>query len=329
MPDWNLSRPRARSLTVAALCRASRLGAVAILAAVSLFAADSGIRPEIARLLPPEAVTIGGFDIQAVRDTPLFSRLASRFPIHGDEQLDQIFAIAGFDYKRDIHRILAAGTGQIGTGSKASLVVLEGRFDIEGDAQGLLSLFQPVGEHHGITLYKTVSDHGNPNDSTFAFLDPRTVAIATGPEIEAAIGRWVAGAEPSGALRAALSQKGAHVWAATLEPNNLFASVLDHVPGGAGPLQALADSVETLSIRGTARGSTLEAEMAFQCATAEDARSLADAAQTLAGFAALTTMRQRPELADLLGRVRVRHDGIEATLSVDLTEAQLARFGPR
>jgi hypothetical protein len=297
----------------------------AMLAAM-LFAlsAAAAIRPEVAGLLPPDAVTIGGFDVQALRGTPFFGPIADRFPLHGDERLEQLFAIADFDPHKDIYRILAAGDGGPGRAVTASLVIAEGRFDFVGKDVSTLALFTPAGEHGGFTLYSAARDGDRrPSESTFAFLDSQTFVLGPDEQVRAAIDRWLQPGEPSRSVRTALAQRDAHVWAATLEPDALLGPWIDNVPGGGGPLRAIAGAMQSLAIRATALAGAVQAEMAFLCGGAEDARSLADAAQTLAAFGAMSAQRDRPEVADLLSKLQINQNDSETTLSLELTNEQL------
>ena len=301
----------------------ARTFAAALALLLGAYAAHAAVRPEIARLLPPDAVTIGGFDIQALRGTPLFDKLVSRFPVDRDERLDRIFAAAGFDPKKDIHRVLASGEGEPGGPAKATLVIVEGRFDLEGQGSPLRALFNPIGEHGGFTLYETASDEGRAKDSTFAFLDAGTVVMGPRAQVHSAIDRWLQPSEPSKAALAAQAQRDAHVWAASLEPGKLLGPWIENVPGGGGPLRAIAGSMQSLAIRATALADAVHAEAAFLCGGADDARSLADAAQAMAAFGALTAQRDRPEIAELLGKLQIRQNEGETTLSIDLTEEQI------
>jgi len=301
-----------------------RILAVLFSSATILLASDSAMRPEVARLLPPDAVTVGGFELQALRGTPLFDRLASRFPVYDNGLFDRVLSAAGFDPRRDIDRVLTASDRAPSEASEASLVILEGRLDVEGEAKGLLALFRKTGEHAGVALYRPLDGAAAHEVETVAFLDARTALAGPAARVQAAIDRWRAPAEEaSRPARAALAQNGAHAWAVMLDPRNLIGDYLEHIPGGGGPLQAIFQSVETLSLRATAASNAVRGQMAFLCGGPDDARSLADAAQTVAAFGALTAQRTRPELADLLGRLEVGHDGNETTVSVELTEWQL------
>jgi hypothetical protein len=145
--------------------------------------------------------------------------------------------------------------------------------------------------------------------------------------VRAAIDRWKQPVKASRPELTALAQRGAHMWAVTFEPGKLLGPLAEQIPGGGGALQAIAASMQSLAIRATAVADGVNAEMAFRCADAADARSLADAAQTLAAFAALTAQRERPELADLAGKVQIHQDYVETTLSLKIPEKTIRTAG--
>jgi hypothetical protein len=286
------------------------------------------VRPEVARLLPPDAVVVGGLDLQALRETPLFSRLASHFPLERDAQLDQIFAAAGFDPKRDIHRLLAAGEGRLDGTAKATLFVIEGRFDLDGQGSVLREMFRRVGEHGGFPLYENVGGRADP-DSTFAFLDPQTVVMGRLDLVQSAIDRWSQPDEPSQPERTALAQGAAHMWAASFKPESIIGPLAEMIPGGGGPFRAIAASMQSVVARAKAVAGGVNAEFAFRCADATDARSLADAVQALTAFAALTAQHDQPGLAAWAGKLQIRQNEDETTLSIEIPEAQLLSLRKR
>lgn len=302
-----------------------RTFAVTLALGLSALAMPAAVRPEVARLLPPDAVMVGGFDLQALRGTPFFDAVKERLRLDNDERLDHLFALTGFDPKQDLHRILGSGVGVPGRDSRGTLMIAEGRFDIFAPGSAALSVFEIAGQQAGFTLYKAPRDKPTPLEPAFSFLDAQTFVFGPEAQVRAAIDRWVQpAAEPSKPALAALAQQDAHAWAATLEPAELLSAMVEHLPGGGGPLQAIAASMQTAALRATASADSVLAEMAFLCGGPDDARSLADAAQTMAAFGALTAQRDRPELADLLSKLQVNQRESETTLSIQLTGAQLS-----
>ena len=269
------------------------------------------MRSEVARLLPPDAVTIASLDLEALRDLPIAQSLS--FGKSGD--FEQFLAAAGFDPRQDADRVTIATDTVLGSNGKASLLIVEGRF-----GAGLRGLLQPAGEHAGVPLFAT----GPPSQrQTFGFLDEGTLAIGPAGQVKAAIDRWQAPDRESPVARLAMSHDGVHAWASTLDPRSLLAPHLDKVPGSGGPLSAIVDSMQSLSIRGVALSEAFRVELAFLCGDRTDAQSVADAATTLAAFGALAARESRPEIADLLGALQVERNESEALVSIELTERQI------
>jgi hypothetical protein len=276
------------------------------------------MRPEVARLLPPDAVTVASLDIQAVRDLPLVRGLAPG----SWERYEEFLALTGFDPRRDLDRVTLASDAELGRRSEASLIVAEGRFGPEGAQGGIRDLFSAVDRYAGVTLYESGPPaRGKP--AIFAFLDERTAVSGSSSRVKEAIDRWQSSGELSAPARAALANGAADAWAATLQPGSALSPYVEMFPGGGGPLAAILDTMQTLSIRATALGDAIHTEMAFLCGGPEDARSLADAARTLAALGAMTMQRDRPRLAALIGGLQVGQSESETTVSIDLTQQQL------
>ena len=275
------------------------------------------MRSEVARLLPPDSITIASLDMETLRELPIARQLSFGRSTDFERFLD----LAGFDPRRDIDRVTVASDVALGRRGESSLLIVEGRFGTP--EAGLRRLLEPAGEHAGVHLYAS----GPPNQrQSFGFLDEGTLAIGTESRIRAAIERWQSPGYESDVARVALAQNGADVWASTLAPQLALAPHLDKIPGGGGPLQAIVDSMRTLSIRGAALPGSYQVELAFLCENAADAQSVADAAATLAALSAMASRKSRPEVAHLLGSIQVERRESEALLSVELTESQILQL---
>lgn len=290
--------------------------ALALLAAVLFWAsaAPAAMRPEVARLLPPDAVTVAGADLQALRGSPLFERFLSKLPDPGQWN-------AGLDLKEDLDRVyLASMQTPSAFDVWDALIVFEGRF---ARAQEALQALPAGSEHAGFRLRQARFAGNQPPDWTFAFLDAQTAIAGPAAQVVAAIDRRQAVVDPAQPFFAAIAQESSHLWAVTFDAQAALGPWIDSVPGGGGPLRAIAAAMHSLTVRANAVPEGLQAEMAFQCGGPDDARSLADAARAIAAFGALTTQSSRPALADLLGKLQIRQAASEAALSVTLTDQHL------
>lgn len=286
----------------------------ALLLCSAAVSAQAAAGPQTVKLLPPEAVSLAGFELHALRGTSLFDRLLAKIPMLGQT------GALGFDPRQDLDRVFLATAGPLdGLRGGNALVILEGRFS---RVESMLRALPSQAEHAGVGLRQIRFDDGAASSWFAALLDEQT-AVA-GPEalVLAAIDRWRAPERPSKASAVALAQRDAHVWAATLDPAAAIDPWIDNIPGGGGPFRAIAAGMQSLAIRGFARGGSVQAQLAFLCRDSGDARSLADAAQAVTAFGALTAQRDRPDLAKVLGTVRIDQADAEMTVSVDLTEQQ-------
>ncbi|MEZ5396526.1 MAG: hypothetical protein R2724_27525 [Bryobacterales bacterium] len=196
-----------------------------------------------------DAVSLAGMDLQALRGTALFERLLAKVPMVGQA------AALGFDPRQDLDRAYAVFLGTLDGLRGGNALVIRKPL-----AEAALRALPSQAEHSGVGLRQIRFDDGAASGWFAALLDGRT-AVA-GPErlVLAAIDRWRAPEQPSQASAVALAQRDAHVWAGYARSAAALEPWIDKVPGGGGPLRAIAAGSGEPAVRGFARAGVAGAD---------------------------------------------------------------------
>ncbi len=296
-------------------------------------AAQTGAMPELITLAPADAPILLYADVAALRAAPFFQRLLAAAPTPQlDPEYMEFVRETGFDYTRDLDRILAIGW----TGSSASdgIVVAEGRFD-----RARLSSYARrkgrVESHNGIEVYiEPLSGARAGTTAAFAFLDDHRIAFGDLSRLETLLTvRDSSG--PSTAMRARVRRvAGSAVFvvakADSLPQNASAGGLRSH------QFDNLTRSLRWVSLGARSEGDRLDMAIEGECDTPENAQQLAG---TLDGLrmmsqAALadpkTHERMDPQLVawfeSLLRVLNVSREDQRVRLTLQVTGEMMDRF---
>jgi hypothetical protein len=313
--------------------------AIAVSAAVLVYLrrgphAQSAAIPDLISRAPADAPFLFYADLAALRASPFLTQLAAVAPSpSADREYAEFVRATGFDYSRDLDRVVVAA--RPGTPTSSTVAVAEGRFDREKIASYALRTGKKE-RQNGVDVY--VVPAGTPGKTVaFAFLDANRIALADSANLAPVLVPGTAGglgpamreriSRVSGAAILAVGQVGP-------VPENVF-------PGGVRSDQFtnLARSLRWISLAARPEGDRMKVALEGECDTPENATQIAGTLDGLRlfGQAALsnpgTRQRLPPEtlklLETLLRVVEVSHDSQRVRLTVELTAEMLRAATPK
>lgn len=255
----------------------------------------------LAQMVPDTATTLVGMRMEQLKATPLFQKMVSQQQL---SQLDEFARESGFDPRRDVRDLLIAVTG------KDQVLLARGNFHVTVPAS-----WTKV-NYHG---YVVILNGGPQSHGGFAILDS-TLAVA-GPldGVHLALDQYKSGKRNNASAlltRARAIPDNFQFWAVTTGGGNLFAG---NMPGASGGLdfgrllRSLQNTVFEADLRNGLKG-MLEGE----CTSAQDAKSLADAARGMVGMGRLNTPENQPDLLRLWDGIKVVQNDQKVTVTADI-----------
>jgi hypothetical protein len=237
--------------------------------------------PDLLAALPPGAPTLVYLDLAAVRASSFYQHRPDKGPLAVPNQdYAEFVSSTGFDFEKDLDRVVVASWPASGKEQKKNVVIAEGRFD--------------RAKIHDYSMRKGKLDHQQGRDvflfptgdrtgtNSVSFLDDHRIAIVSGPNIAplfAAHGDDPA-ADPDRERAARLD--GAAVFAIIHVPPmpDNFAS------GGAQSeqLASLARSVQWVTLAANPEGDNFRISLEGECVSTTDARQLRSALELLRMF---------------------------------------------
>lgn len=302
----------ARMLTTATL-------AIAITAVLPAKAAD----PQLLNLVMPDAKVLAGVNVDQAKTSAFGQYVLSQIP-SGDQELQKLTALTGFDPTRDVHELLVASNAVAsGTDSPhgSGLVLARGNFD-PGRIQAAATAKGATTEaYKGQTI---IEDPKNTHG--VAFLSATLVVAGDLANVKAAIDRQTAPAPLPAALAVQVNQwSGSQdAWAistvapSTLQPPN----GAPKVPGmnGQGPFQAVQSAAG-----GVKFGSLVVVTAQAQADNAQDATQMGDALKLLANLAQMQAAND-PAAVSFAQSLQVSTQGSTLNVSLSLPEDQLQQI---
>lgn len=148
-------------------------------------ATDAGSLPALLNMAPADSTFIAYADVAALRQNPLLQRAAAMAqpPTEDRDYVDFVHA-TGFDYQRDLDRVLLA-TGP-GAAAGGTIAVAEGRFDQKKIEEYALRSGK-IENQNGRAVYVVPSATPGKNIS-FAFLSAERIAVSDGGNLFAMSG---------------------------------------------------------------------------------------------------------------------------------------------
>jgi hypothetical protein len=290
------------------------LAALAVIACPLLPAAD----PQLTGLVMPGAKVMAGFNLEQIKTTPfgryVLARLAANEP-----SLGGFAGEAGFDWRRDLHEVLFASTGQPEPAPTPGLLLVRGSFDAQRIAAAA-SKNSRAEFHQGVPIFD-----GGPQGAVLAVLSPRVAVVGRREEVRAAIGRRQAPTplEPALAERIAGLSAAQHAWMVSLVPPAAAGAGIPVKPFrdllGGGLLEGVQETTA-----GVKFGSSVDLTAEALAASGEDAAALAGALRILADI--MASASQPLPGAVLLKDLDVSSEERTVRLSLSVPEAELEKL---
>ncbi len=283
-----------------------RLSVLILFAPVFAFPAD----PSLLQLLPPDAVTVGGLNVDQARNSPLGQYLITNMA-NEENGFEKLQDLTGFDPRRDLREVLMASSPQ----SKQGLFAARGLFDQSRILQAAKDHGKATMVYQGVNV---IADNGD--EKWIAFLDAGTVIGGQAEAVKKAIAqRSKAPAQPyASAVQALSAQYDAWLYSTdparfpTHMPKNSNTQVLQGVQKAKGGIK-LGVNVQ-IDAEATARSE-------------KDAVALQDVIRFLAGMVQLN--RDKPGAADvatMLDSLQISTQANLVTLSLKIPETDLEKL---
>jgi hypothetical protein len=188
-----------------------------IFAALSLAAAPAfaGVDPVLLNLVMPDAKVLSGIQVDQSLASPFGQYILSQMQ-PTDPGYQKFVAVTGFDFKRDLHEILAASSGDSSVNGQNSVVLVRGNFQASLIASAATSNGAAVSQYRGVNIFVS----GTDQPSGIALLNSSTAAIGALTAIQPVIDRSLSSAVYSGPLaqKAQSASAASQAWFATTSP---------------------------------------------------------------------------------------------------------------
>ncbi len=319
------------------------LGAAAVLSLL-VFAAPAmaGGAEEALAWVPTDAVSVGVVRIDALRSSPLASRLFEQTDeMAADGDAAKFLEETGLRPKQDVDLMVVAGLGGSGgRGISHALIVFEGRFDAARlsaamEARGASRKRTPHGEYLSIE-----GKGGHDHPGAVAFVSPRLLVAGSAFAVTRALADRAAG-QGSAFLRG--EGLGRHL---SRVPGDASAwAIVDAVraPIGRGhtrsregnggdPAEALVGAMKSVSLfvfHATARGDSVEISATGLAADDETRDLLTDALKGVVAMWRLAVHEKSPELVPILRRFEIENDGEGVTVTGTLPSSFVRKMTDR
>jgi hypothetical protein len=267
---------------------AASLAACALLAGTLFYlssprgkTANASPAPGLLSALPAGAPTLIYLDLAAVRASSFYQHRPDKGPIAvPNREYADFVGQTGFDFEKDLDRVLFASWPASGNGQRKNMVIAEGRFDrakIRDYATREGKLDRQQG--HDVFLFPAKDRMGS---SSVTFLDEHRIAIVAGESIAPLLAGH--GDDPSSdpARERAARLDGAAAFVITRVP-----PVPDNfAPGGAQSTQlaSLARSVQWITLAARPEGDNLHISLEGECDNSTNALQLKSTLEILRMF---------------------------------------------
>ncbi|HYM13171.1 MAG TPA: hypothetical protein VEU62_20690 [Bryobacterales bacterium] len=307
-------------------------------------------------LLPANATTLVGVDVERLKRTPVYQDLEQQSESQASparNHFDEFVAATGFDPRRDVQALLvaswpppAAASGAPAAGPGANFVppqwvaVARGSFNVSALSSQLRDKKVFVENYRGVDVFEPNRESQSPprphppramgqnprQPGGFAFLDDKTAVAGTLPSVLAAIDRKLGGGPSLQANTALLARAetisaASQVWVVSQNPGEVITRAL--------PKNGSAESSNFARIFSGLQNSTFALDLMNGlnlkadglCRTAEDAKTLGDAARGFVAIGRLAVSQKQPELMVVFDGIHVEENNAALNISVqvDLT----------
>jgi len=284
-------------------------------------AQSAALERTLLALLPAETNTLVGVDVEGVKRAPLYRYIEE----HSGRELDELAARTGFDPRRDVEELLiATWAGQPGVvrrGDSQFLAVGRGRFDAASLGREFREKKATVENYRGLEVFALDGERKRPADrGVLVFLDERTALAGARAAVLRAIDRKLGGGpsllDNTDLISRARSVSGSgQIWAVSQAPGEMASIAGQQQAGPSSNLGRIFSSMQSSTVAvDLTDGVALRA--AGACRTAQDAKTLADAARGFVALGRLAASQKEPEVLSILDSVMVEERGAELDISV-------------
>jgi hypothetical protein len=269
------------------------------------------IDPALEALVPADSILVAGANLDAIRDTPVYQKLATRLPL---PQLEDFARQTGLDPRKDLSEFLVTSDG------KHALFMARGKFR----TADLETRLQSKGAAR--FTYKNYRLFGNEQGAIFFWNDSTAIA-GTASELRSLIDRGPgAGRGLPPALRDQLRALPAdkQIYAALtggLEGLNIPVPQNSNLGNIAQALRSVDSATLGLNLT---KG--IDAVAQVNCKTERDAKFVHDMVKGVVGFGRLNTPDNQPELLKLYDAIQVTQQQSQAKVTADIPADLADRF---
>jgi hypothetical protein len=296
-------------------------------------AAAAEFPSDVLALLPNDSAMVVYADVAALRGEPLVQRLAAMTPaVQPGSDYAQFVAATGFEYERDLDRVVLASSSAPSPKTPPShfVAIADGRFDQKKiEAYALRS--GKMQQQNGHAVFTTPGT--TPGQVTaFTFLSPSRIAIANSGDISAVLEE-----RPAPALDAGLEEQVSRVAGS---PLFLVAKAQTFVPvaGRATGLSTPLNGLRWVNLAARPDGEKVLLSAEGSCDTPEEATQLASTLQLLRGL--MQGMMKDPKslggappeavqlVSQMLQTAQISSDAARVRLLLSMDTAALAAPAP-
>jgi hypothetical protein len=298
--------------------RQTALLAVSFLMGLPAFAVDS----QLLNLVMPDARIVAGVNVTNARNSMFGQFLLRQIPA-GEQPLQNLISLTGFDPRQDLSEILMASTAQ--QGSHTALVLARGNFDVSKIAAALKG--QQAQTYKGATLIVPVNAK---NHGAIAFLNGSIAIAGDTASVKSALDRQ----NNANTIDSALAAKVQSLSAAEDAWSVSIASLGSLLPAGAA---AGASSNQITGILKDVQSSSGGVKFADQTVnitgqaiadTPQNAGALGDVIRLIVTLVSTNAgaNAQAAAAAQLLQSLQITTDGNAVNLALTVPESQLEAF---
>ena len=287
----------------------------------------------LAALLPPNATSLVGVDVEALKGTPAYRRFEEQSRQKRDSHFDEFTAQTGFDPRRDVESLLVASWGPAGAKDPEFVAVARGRFNVDAISRVLREKKATVETYRGLPVFgpEQKEQQQQHNQGRFVFLDSQTALAGTRVAVLGAIDRKLGGG-PSLLSNTALLGRaqtigGAHqVWVVSDSPGQMVSRALPkNADAQASNFARIFSSMRNTAIALDLTGG-LDLRASGVCGTAQDAKTLADAARGMVALGRLSASSEDPSLLTVFDGVEVQERDAELNIAVKIDQQSLDKL---
>jgi hypothetical protein len=258
----------------------------------------------LAQMVPDASVTLVGMRMDQLKTTPLFQKLLAQQSL---PQLDEFAKESGFDPRRDVRDLLLAGNGQ------RSVLLARGTFRLT------LPPTAKKFNYHGYVIISNADPH-QPVGAGFCILDASLAAAGPLPVLETALDQYKSRNRNNAAAllaRARAIPETYQFWAVTAGAANIISDNMPRGPGNGPDFARIFRSLQNVTFEADLR-TGLKAIAEGYCASAQDAKTLSDAARGMVGMGRLNTPENQPDLLRLWDGIKVEQQDKKILLTADI-----------